>query len=79
MENMSSLYMFFRVCKTLPPYGEILNIKISEIDEIFGISKSNQIAYTLFMITREVAYCKRKTCGSPKLIQAQKRFLSQRK
>ena len=71
--------MFFRVCKTLPPYGEILNIKISEIDEIFGISKSNQTAYTIFMVTREVTYCKRKTCGSLNSIQAQKRFLSQMK
>ena len=31
------------------------------------------------MVTREVAYYKRKTCGSLNLIQALKRFLSQMK
>ena len=38
-------------------------IKISEIDSMFGIYNGSPIFNTIVMVTKNVIYCKRKTCG----------------
>ena len=51
-------------------------IKISEIDSMFGIFNGSPIFNTIVMVTKNVIYCKRKTCGFLNS-QVKKKCLSQ--